>query len=120
MFPTTCQSCHSTTLWGPGTTMNHSVVGGTGAQCQNCHMANFNAAVSPINHTAQGFNAASCRTCHANFTSWSIFIHTPSSCYNGSTRRSHENATCAQCHPGGSYGTKATCRACHSNRTGGC
>ncbi|MEK7390314.1 MAG: hypothetical protein AAB036_11535 [Elusimicrobiota bacterium] len=114
-FPTTCQNCHSTTLWGPGTAMKHSYVGGTGAQCQVCHMAEFNAAVSPVNHLAQGFAPSACRQCHTNFTTWSSFVHNPAKCYNSVTKLSHENATCAQCHPGGNYST-ASCTACHRNR----
>jgi|CXWL01.1.fsa_nt_gi hypothetical protein len=114
-FPTACQNCHvGTTVWGPGTTMQHAFVGGTGAQCQTCHMAEFNAAVSPVNHS--GFVASSCRQCHTSFVSWTSFIHNPSSCYNSSTNRSHKNATCAQCHPGGNYLT-ASCTACHRNRS---
>jgi len=118
-FPTTCQNCHTTTAFGPGTAMQHSFVGGAGAVCQTCHMTDFNGASSPVNHAVQGIPASSCNTCHTTFTTWSSFTHSPSNCYNTTSFTSHHNATCAQCHPGGSYGT-ATCTACHSNRGNSC
>jgi hypothetical protein len=112
-FPTTCQNCHNTTAFGPGTAMRHEFVGGASAACQTCHMDDYGGAVSPVNHAAQAIPASSCRACHASFTAWTAAAHNPAKCYNSATRSSHEGASCSQCHPGGNYAS-AVCSACHS------
>ena len=113
-FPTTCQNCHNTNVWGPGTAMVHSAAG-VPAACQTCHTADFNSATSPLNHPSQVFIAA-CNTCHSNTTTWtSAFTHSPSNCYTTPATATHHGATCMNCHTTPVY-TTATCTACHSNR----
>jgi predicted CXXCH cytochrome family protein len=115
-FPTTCQNCHTTALWGPGTAMQHSFVGST---CQTCHIDDYNAATSPVGHAAQGIPSSACNTCHTTFVNWTGFIHNPSNCFNSASSNSHHNAKCSQCHAGANYAT-ATCTACHANRGNSC
>jgi hypothetical protein len=120
-FPTTCESCHTSfTAWGPGTAMQHQAVGGTAAKCETCHLADFNAATTPFNHAAQKVAASACNTCHTDFTSWTKFVHNPSNCYNGTTLRGHQGATCVQCHTVAGDYSQSSCTACHSNRGTNC
>jgi hypothetical protein len=120
-FPTTCGSCHTSfTAWGPGTAMQHQAVGGTAAKCETCHLADFNAATTPFNHAAQKVAASACNTCHTDFTTWTKFVHNPSNCYNGTTLRGHQGATCAQCHTVAGDYSQSSCTACHSNRGTSC
>jgi uncharacterized paraquat-inducible protein A len=98
--------------------MNHQIVGAAMAKCQTCHLANFMAATSPFNHLAQKVSADSCNSCHNTFASWNMFVHS-SNCYDGATGRSHQRATCAQCHTTPDY-KQSSCTACHSNRGTNC
>jgi hypothetical protein len=120
-FPPACEGCHkSFTAWGPGTPMHHELVGHTTAKCETCHLANFKAAVSPFNHVGQGVAASTCNTCHVDFATWTSFVHNPASCYDGATRRSHEKATCVQCHTTPGDYKKSSCTACHRDRGTDC
>ena len=120
-FPTTCESCHkSFTSWGPGTAMNHTIVGGTGSKCETCHIDDFSgAAKTPFDHAAQKVSANTCNMCHTDFTTWLKFNHS-SNCFNGSSLRGHQGATCTQCHTDSSDYSKSSCTACHSNRGTNC
>jgi hypothetical protein len=119
-FPTSCESCHTSfTSWGPGTVMQHKVVGNTAARCESCHLATFTAAVAPFNHVTNGVTASNCNTCHTDFATWTKFTH-PSNCFNGATGKSHHNATCAQCHTAPANYKQSSCTACHSNRGTNC
>lgn len=110
-FPTTCDTCHTTTTWA-GATFDHSKTAFplTGAHvsvpctschvnnnyttvptdCYSCHKANYDGTTNP-NHVAAGF-PTTCQTCHST-TSWAgaTFNHTffliP-----------HHNAQCSDCH----------------------
>ncbi len=74
-FPTTCQTCHSTTDW-TGATFDHSTTGftltgaHTSLQCTQCHTASFQG--GPYNFTS----ATTCYTCHQTD-------------YNGTTNPNH-------------------------------
>ncbi|MFA6318694.1 MAG: hypothetical protein WC943_14900, partial [Elusimicrobiota bacterium] len=57
-FPTTCQNCHNTTAWGPGTVMRHQYVPAT--PCSTCHQANYQSAP---NHVSMNFSQ-NCQSCH--------------------------------------------------------
>jgi len=120
-FPITCGSCHkSVTAWGPATAMPHQVVGGSTAKCETCHLDDFTAGTTPFNHTAQKVSANTCNMCHTDVTTWTKFVHNPSSCFNGSTLRGHQGATCAQCHTVASDYSKSSCTACHQDRGTNC
>ncbi|OGR95861.1 MAG: hypothetical protein A2V88_13285 [Elusimicrobia bacterium RBG_16_66_12] len=115
-YPQTCGACHSQTSW-LGANFNHSFLGGN-LICSNCHHDDFVAAAAPVNHTAQGIIESACSQCHSsNGGVWqpASFTHNPAKCYDSGSYRSHENATCVQCHPS-SY-SAATCTACHQNRS---
>ena len=119
-FPNTCESCHkSFTSWGPGTAMDHMPVGGTAAKCETCHLDDFNAGTTPFNHVTQKVSASTCNMCHKDFTTWTKFVHS-SNCFNGSTLRGHQGATCAQCHTVANDFSQSSCTACHSNRWTNC
>ena len=119
-FPVTCGSCHkSFTSWGPGTAMPHAVVGGTTSKCDTCHLDDFMKATTPFDHAANKVVPSSCNMCHTDFTTWLKFQH-PSNCYNGTTRRGHEGATCAQCHTVPTDYSKYSCTACHQNEGNNC
>ncbi|MBI5624083.1 MAG: hypothetical protein HY924_09910 [Elusimicrobia bacterium] len=108
-FPTTCQNCHNTTAWGPGTAMQHQYV--TSVACFTCHSAAYNAATDP-NHKTLGYGT-NCATCHTSRTTWqgATFNHTW-------YKLPHKNAACNDCHPGGNTSRAAcTCSGCHNNRT---
>ena len=120
-FPDTCESCHkSFTAWGPGTPMQHQTVGGTTSKCGSCHLSTFTAALSPFNHAVQKVSADSCNSCHTDFATWTKFVHNPANCYNGATLRSHQNATCVQCHATPGDYKKSSCTACHRDRGTSC
>jgi len=120
-FPTACEGCHKSFMaWGPNTPMDHMMVGGTSAKCETCHLGDFQTAKMPFDHAAQKVAASACNSCHTDFTAWTKFVHNPSSCYNGTTGRSHHRATCAQCHATPGDYAKSSCTACHSNRGTNC
>jgi hypothetical protein len=120
-FPAACESCHkSFTAWGPNTPMQHLAVGGTTSSCQTCHLANFMTAVSPFNHVVAKTSANTCNTCHTDFTTWTKFVHNPTSCFNGATGATHRKATCAQCHAVPTDYKQTSCTACHRDRGKSC
>ncbi len=130
-FPTTCDSCHSTSSWA-GATFNHSSTGFalTGAHaplqcaqchvngnyslnntaCVSCHLKDFNATTNP-NHVQSGF-PQQCEVCH-NTTAWQ-----PSSFNHNNTAfpltGAHTTVACANCHVNNNYTTVPTdCYSCH-------
>lgn len=120
-FPTTCETCHkSFTAWGPGTPMDHLAVGGPSARCETCHLGNFMAAVAPFNHAVAKVDASNCNGCHADVTTWMKFVHTPANCHDGATGRTHEKATCVQCHAVPTNYKQTSCTACHRDRGKSC
>ena len=130
-FPTTCDSCHSTTSWS-GAIFNHTSTGFalTGAHtslqcsqchingnykltstaCVTCHLTDFNNTTSP-NHVTSGF-PQTCDLCH-NTTAW-----IPSSFNHNNTAfpltGAHITVPCASCHVNNNYTTVPTdCYSCH-------
>jgi predicted CXXCH cytochrome family protein len=87
-FPTTCDTCHTTTDW-TGATFNHNntpfpltgahttvacnlchinnVFAGTPTDCYSCHQADFTGTTNP-NHVTAGW-PTTCTTCHTT-TAW--------------------------------------------------
>jgi hypothetical protein len=127
-FPTTCDTCHSTTSWA-GATFDHSKtgwaltgahtttacsschVGGnyslTSTACYGCHKVDYQGTTNP-NHTAAGF-PTTCDTCHTT-TSWAgaTFNHTwfP---------EPHHSATlCTDCHTNSANYAIFVCTTCHT------
>jgi len=120
MFPTACATCHTSfTAWGPKTPMQHAAVGGTKSKCETCHLSTFMTATTPFNHITQKVSASVCNTCHTDFTTWNKFVHN-NNCYNGTTLRGHQGATCAQCHTVPTDYKQSSCTACHQNRGTNC
>jgi hypothetical protein len=145
-FPTTspaCQNCHpaaaavltgtppSSSLWGPGTAMNHTVVGGASAICQNCHMTNYTTATTPIDHDMKNGGKfalpTACGNCH-NYQSsaWTTSLvspHPTGRCAGGtgsSTPWTHSSVTsCSDCHNSVTSMTLADgtfeCANCHTH-----
>ena len=130
-FPTTCETCHtSTTAWTPAT-FNHNafwplsgkhatatcetchvggVFAGTPRTCEGCHLPEYHATTSPT-HAAAGF-PTTCETCHTSTTAWTpaTFNHNAFWPLTGH----HATTTCESCHVGGVYaGTPRTCQGCH-------
>jgi hypothetical protein len=105
-FPTTCQSCHSTSSW-QGANFNHA---GITRGCLTCHQADYNGTTNP-NHAGAGF-PTTCNTCHTT-TTWAgaTFNHTQFPISNGR----HSNLTCAQCHNTPSNYSVFTCTNCHAH-----
>ena len=130
-FPTTCDTCHTTTAWRPASfdhnrtkfplTGKHTSVTcdschiggkftGTATQCSGCHLPDFQKTTNP-NHTTAGF-PTTCDTCHTT-TAWR-----PASFDHNRTKfpltGKHTSVTCDSCHIGGKYtGTATQCSGCH-------
>ncbi len=133
MFPTTCQTCHTTTAWSPSTfdhnaftkfplTGAHVTVpcaschingkfSGTPTACSSCHIAEFNKTTNP-NHVAAGF-PTDCSVCHTT-TSWlgAIFDHSKT---GFPLTGAHTTLACATCHVNGNYNLSPACSSCHLN-----
>jgi hypothetical protein len=85
-FPTTCQTCHTTTTWA-GATFNHTWF--------------------PQSH---GNSGGVCAKCHTNATDYKVFSCTTAPCHPKATTDSHHqgrtgyvynSANCYSCHPRG-------------------
>ena len=131
-FPTTCDTCHTTTAW-TGATFNHNntpfpltgahttvdcikchinnVFAGTTTVCYGCHQADFTGTTNP-NHVTAGW-PTTCTTCHTT-TAW-IPATLPTS-YHTFFPLNHGNANgvCATCHTNSSDYSVFQCTGCHS------
>jgi len=134
-FPTTCQTCHTTSTWR-GATYDHSVtrfqLTGTHAttpcqschtngnyqlvfnDCYQCHEAEFQLSANP-NHTVANF-PHDCRPCHST-SAWrpSTFNHDQRNfrIYTGRHRRTW--TACSDCHLNTANFTTFTCLNCHEH-----
>jgi hypothetical protein len=136
-FPTTCDTCHSTTDW-TGATFNHNnttfPLQGYHAlpaptmtcamchvnnnytslptDCYGCHKADYTGTTNP-NHITAGF-PTTCTTCHTTWvtTNWlgATFNHTWFNVNHGNA-----NGVCATCHTNPSDYTIFQCTGCHGN-----
>ena len=131
-FPTTCETCHTTTDWtnvnfNHGLYANYPLTGAhatltctqchtnnnytnTPTACYSCHQADFNGTTNP-NHVSSGF-PTDCSICHSTST-WS-----PSSFNHNNTAfpltGAHTTLACTQCHTSNNYTTLPTaCYGCH-------
>jgi hypothetical protein len=129
-FPTTCDTCHTTTSWA-GATFNHNNTPFplTGSHvtvsciqchtnnnfltlptnCYGCHQADFTGTTNPA-HVSAGF-PTDCTLCHTT-TNWT------SSTFNHATVfplvGAHATLACVQCHVNNNYTTvPTTCYGCH-------
>ena len=133
-FPTTCDTCHTTSNW-TGVNFNHAVYANypltgvhatltcvqchtnnsyasTPTACYSCHRADFSGATNP-NHVASGF-PTDCSICHTT-SGWS-----PSSFNHNNTAfpltGAHTTVACASCHTSNNYTTLSTnCYGCHQS-----
>jgi len=132
-FPTTCQTCHSTTSWA-NASFNHATTGFalTGAHtslqctqchvnnnyklssgtCVNCHLNDYNGTNNP-NHVAAGF-PTTCDQCHTT-TDWGsgTFNHAST---GWALTGAHTTLACQQCHVNGNYkltSANTACVTCH-------
>ena len=131
-FPTTCDTCHTTTNW-VNVNFNHALYANyplTGVHatltciqchtnnsytnpptaCYSCHQADFNGTTNP-NHVSSGF-PTDCSICHTT-SGWS-----PSSFNHNNTAfpltGAHTALACTQCHTNNNYTTlPTTCYGCH-------
>ena len=127
-FPTTCDTCHTTTDW-TGATFDHSKtgwaltgvhtttacaschVGGnynlTSTACYGCHQTEYNSTTSP-NHVAAGF-PTTCDTCHTT-AAWTgaTFNHT------WFPEPHHSAKLCTDCHTNSSDYSVFVCTNCHT------
>ena len=133
-FPTTCNTCHTTTDW-TGATFNHNstpfpltgahttvscilchvnnVFAGTPTACYSCHQADFTGTTNP-NHVTAGW-PTTCTTCHTT-TAW-LPATLPAS-YHTFFPMTHGNANsvCATCHTNSSDYSVFDCTAtCHGS-----
>ncbi|PKN59455.1 MAG: hypothetical protein CVU56_00040 [Deltaproteobacteria bacterium HGW-Deltaproteobacteria-14] len=130
-FPASCEGCHETTAWRPGTVDDHDrfwVLEGAHRaeecaachdpdawaaaprECVGCHQGDYDGTTDP-DHAASGY-PTSCAVCHtatawrpANFRDhdlyWPLEGH-------------HATTACASCHAGDHYqGTPRDCEGCH-------
>lgn len=128
-IPTTCEMCHSTQAWKPGTldhdltrfplTGAHTAVDcnlchtsgytGTPTDCFACHESDYSAIADP-NHAAGGYDH-DCTRCHTT-AAWepAEFDHTLA---DFQLTGAHAAVDCGQCHTSGFTGTPMECFACH-------
>jgi hypothetical protein len=132
-FPTTCDTCHTTSAWDPAT-FNHAAFTGfalTGAHatltcvqchvnnnynltstaCATCHITDFNGTTNP-NHVTSGF-PTDCSICHST-TAWipATFNHNTTAF---PLTGAHLTVACAACHVNNNYTTLPTdCYSCHT------
>jgi hypothetical protein len=134
-FPTTCETCHSTTAWSPSTFNHNNVYPLTGAHltiandcfachqgnyvntpntCVGCHQANYNQTTNP-NHGAISIptTCATCHTTNPNWTPATFPIHNNYYVLAGAHVAIANQ--CVLCHNGNYNSTPNTCVGCHLN-----
>jgi hypothetical protein len=128
-FPTSCENCHSTTMWEGATEVNHNEFfplngvhavldcqechaggfEGTPTDCYSCHRDDYNGTRDP-NHQAQGF-PTECEACH-NESNWNDVNEIDHAAFFP-LRGAHRTLDCESCHAGGFAGTPTDCYSCH-------
>ncbi|MBK7644748.1 MAG: hypothetical protein IPJ19_17185 [Planctomycetes bacterium] len=145
-FPQTCNTCHNTTHWQPGTFthtnvgfnltgahtsvactachVNNNYSGNLPTACSGCHMPDFNATTNP-DHEVQGYpmtcTGSGTFTCH-NTNNWTSNGFNPATTHDNTFRLPHHNSRCNQCHTTTQVFTAFSCISggCHgqSNTNG--
>ncbi len=124
-YPTTCESCHSTSRW-EGANAQHNSFPLTGAhattacsachtsgyqgtprECYACHRADFDGTTDP-NHRAAGY-PTTCESCHTTVRWEGASAQHNSFPLTGA----HATTACSACHTSGYQGTPRECYACH-------
>ncbi len=131
-FPTSCQSCHSTTAWKPATATAHLASGAfplTGGHagracadchdpddypavpktCHGCHADDYTATTNP-SHGTLGL-PTTCSTCHTT-TAWSPADFESHHTMFPITSGKHANLACTQCHPAQKPWKQFSCTGC--------
>jgi Seven Residue Repeat len=130
-FPTTCDTCHTTTDW-TGATFNHAntpfpltgahttvacnlchinnVFAGTPTDCYSCHTADYTGTTNP-NHTTAKW-PTTCTTCHTT-TNWTSATLPTSYHTFFPTTHGNANSVCATCHTNSSDYSVFQCTGCH-------
>ncbi len=131
-FPTTCETCHSTTAWQPST-WNHAQSGfaltgshtttacsachtggrwtGLPTDCYGCHTANYSGTTNPP-HASSGL-PTTCEQCH-DTNSWGTgtFNHAQTAF---ALSGAHTTTACNTCHTNGRWtGLPTDCNSCHA------
>ncbi len=130
-FPTTCETCHTTSAWVPST-FNHNTsttfalsgahIGvscnschsngytNISSTCVSCHLTNFNATTNP-SHVQLKYST-DCKLCHTT-TAWSpsTFNHNTSTSFP--LTGAHTSVACVSCHTSGYTAISTTCVSCH-------
>ncbi len=129
-FPTSCQTCHTTTSWD-GAAFDHDASGfpltgahrstaceschasgyeGTPTACVSCHQDDYDGTTDP-NHATAGFPTG-CQNCHTTASWDASFDH-------GATgfplTGAHQSVACESCHASGYDGTPTACVSCHQD-----
>jgi hypothetical protein len=131
-FPTTCESCHTTTTWS-GATFDHNatlfpltgahkplacsachgdgVFKGKSTACVSCHINDYNGTTNP-GHAQAGF-PTTCQGCHTT-TTWAgaTFNHT-----YFPTNHGNAGGVCATCHTNLANFALFSCTTCHARAT---
>ena len=139
-FPTTCASCHTTTVWTPSSFVHDVATTGfllqgahTSVSCSECHSSwpinppirtcgsatchldDYNSTTDP-NHSSSSF-PLDCSSCHSN-TAWTPVTFNHDSQYFPIYSGKHRNEwnSCSQCHSNSSNYADFTCfgSGCHS------
>ena len=130
-FPTTCETCHTTTGWTPST-FNHNTstsfplagahialtcischangYAGIATTCVSCHLTNYNSSINPPHLT--GKFSTDCKTCHTS-TGWSPATFNHSTATTFPLTGAHTSVTCIGCHTNGYAGISTACSSCH-------
>ena len=130
-FPTSCETCHTSTGWSPATfnhntntafplTEAHAGVScischasgytGISTACISCHLSNFNSTTSP-GHVAAKFST-DCKICHTA-KAWipASFNHNTGTTFP--LTGAHTSVACIDCHSKGYTGISTLCSSCH-------
>ncbi|MGH7740889.1 MAG: hypothetical protein ACRENS_02580, partial [Candidatus Eiseniibacteriota bacterium] len=136
VFATTCENCHTTAAWNPGT-FNHTtqttfpltgahpavtcsgchgdnVFKGKSALCASCHKSDYDATTNPP-HLSAGFPTA-CETCHTT-TVWTTATFNHNTQTTFPLTGAHPAVACNGCHGDGVYkGKSVLCYSCHADK----
>jgi hypothetical protein len=134
-FPTTCELCHSTSVW-TDSTFNHNTTTFplTGShivpprQCTDCHVNNnyttlpttcigchqsdYNSTTNPGHSAQQQFFPTTCQNCH-NTTAWTGATFNHSQYTRFPTSHGNANNVCSTCHTNSNDYSVFQCTGCH-------
>jgi len=105
-IPTTCVSCHLA-IYNATTNPSHSAANFP-TTCETCHTTT-NWTSSTFNHTTyfpitSGNHNVSCATCHTNSTNYAVFTCITAACHGNAHHQNQLSTGCYSCHPTGRGG----------------